>query len=288
MRLNIPFVLLVNFLSLISTAVGLTSPPYDAITVGTNGNYTCLNGALEDTSSDVYFIYAGTYTEQVVINRPNIKIYGQTSCNNSAYTSNQVTITNNVSASVAGNNDKSGTVRIRPAATGVRQVLQPLAGYQDTLYANRGDQFYGKNYIEGAVDFIFGQQASIWITGSTLNTIGSGFITASGRSVNDSTYYIIDNSNITGIGNQRLGRPWRSFARVIVQNSVIGPHVNTEGWSQWSNLSANTDNIFFGEYNNSGPGAWRTGCTPLAKKLRASIPISISLGNTSWIDPAYL
>jgi len=35
-----------------------------------------------------------------------------------------------------------------------------LSGYQDTLLANQGYQFYGKSFIEGAVDFIFGSRAS--------------------------------------------------------------------------------------------------------------------------------
>ncbi|KDN43455.1 hypothetical protein RSAG8_06044, partial [Rhizoctonia solani AG-8 WAC10335] len=174
-----------------------------------------------DLSSNVYFVYAGTYKEQVVINRANVKIYGQTS-NALTYSSNQATITNNVPASSAGSNDASGTVRV--LATGVsiynlniantygKPVDQSqaialsvqagqfgcygckLSGYQDTLLANKGTQFYGKSYIEGAVDFIFGQQASIWITGSTINTIGNGYITASGRESEDSNYYIIDKS----------------------------------------------------------------------------------------------
>ncbi|KEP47685.1 pectinesterase [Rhizoctonia solani 123E] len=308
----------VSLLSLVSTAVGLTSPPSNAITVGKNGKYATLNKALEDTSSNVYFVYAGTYTEQVVISRPNIKIYGQTSKDDLAYTSNQATITNNVPASAAGSNDASGTVRIRSAATGVsiynldiantygKPVAQSqaialsvqagqfgcygckLTGYQDTLLANQGTQFYGKNFIEGAVDFIFGQRASIWITDSTLNTIGKGYITASGRSTNDNTYYVIDNSHITGTGDQRLGRPWRNFARVIVQNTEIGAHIAPAGWSEWSAASPNTDNVLFGEYNNFGSGAWKTGRAPFATKLSAGISLSTTLGSTSWIDPAYL
>ncbi|KAG8733441.1 hypothetical protein FRC11_006242, partial [Ceratobasidium sp. 423] len=307
---------------------GLTSPPSNAITVGKNGKYASLAKALEDTSSDIYFVYEGTYTGQIVIDRPNVKIYGQTSKDDLTYVSNQATITNNIPASTAGSNDASGTVRIRPAATGVGiynlniantygkpqaqsqaialsvQANQfgcygcKLAGYQDTLLANKGSQFYGKNFIEGqvvymrvfevdAVDFIFGQQASVWITDSTLNTIGKGYITASGRSTNDDTYYVIDNSKITGTGDQLLGRPWRSFARVIVQNTEIGSHVGAAGWSQWSTSSPNTDNILFGEYNNSGEGAWKNGRASFATKLSAGISISTALGSTSWIDPAY-
>ena len=35
-----------------------------------------------------------------------------------------------------------------------------LTGYQDTLLSNQGKQFYGKTYLEGATDFIFGLYAS--------------------------------------------------------------------------------------------------------------------------------
>ncbi|KAF8741971.1 Pectinesterase, partial [Rhizoctonia solani] len=265
--------------------------------------------------SNVYFVYAGSYKEQVVINRANVKIYGQTS-NALTYANNQATITNNVPASSAGSNDASGTVRV--LATGVsiynlniantygKPVDQSqaialsvqagqfgcygckLTGYQDTLLANKGTQFYGKSYIEGAVDFIFGMEASIWITGSTINTIGNGYITASGRQTGDSNYYVIDKSSITGTGTQYLGRPWRNYARVVVQGTSIGSHVVAAGWSQWSSSSPNTDHILFGEYNNSGGGAWRTGRASFASNLSAGVSISTALGSTSWINSAYL
>ncbi|CAE6521679.1 unnamed protein product [Rhizoctonia solani] len=304
-----------TFFSLVWTVSCASSPPSGAITVGSGGKYSTLSAALQDTSSNVYFVYAGTYTEQVAISRANVKIYGQTS-NALTYSSNQATITNNIPASSAGSNDASGTVRV--LATGVsiynlniantygKPVDQSqaialsvqagqfgcygckLTGYQDTLLANKGTQFYGKSYIEGAVDFIFGQTASIWITGSTINTIGNGYITASGRSSADSNYYVIDNSSITGTGTQYLGRPWRNYARVIVQGTSIGSHIVAAGWSQWSSSTPNTDYILFGEYNNSGGGAWRTGRASFATKLSAGVSISTVLGSTSWVDSAYL
>ncbi|CAE6445305.1 unnamed protein product, partial [Rhizoctonia solani] len=162
-----------------------------------------------------------------------------------------------------------------------------LTGYQDTLLADKGTQFYGKSFIEGAVDFIFGQQASIWVTGSTINTVGSGYITASGRSSADANYYVLDKCTITGSGQQYLGRPWRDYARVIVQNSDIGSHVVAAGWDQWSATSPNTDHVLFGEYNNKGGGAWRDG-RKIGKNLSAGVSISTVLGSTSWIDSAYL
>ncbi len=70
-------------ISTIAFVIGITfgacSPPPGAITVGNGGKYSTLQAALADTSSQVYYVFSGTYNGQTVISRPNIKIYGQTS-----------------------------------------------------------------------------------------------------------------------------------------------------------------------------------------------------------------
>lgn len=218
-----------------------------------------------------------------------------------------------MSAATAGSNDASGTVRV--LATGVSlynlnientygkgaQAIAlsvqagtfgsyacQLRGYQDTLLANKDTQFYGKCLITGATDFIFGSSASIWITGGTIQTVASGYITASGRSSDDGNYYVIDNTTVTGTGTCYLGRPWRNYARVVFQNSNLGSIIPAAGWVQWSSTTPNTDYILFGEYNNSGAGAWQSGRASFATKLTAPISITTVLGSTSWIDSAYL
>ncbi|CAE7225340.1 unnamed protein product [Rhizoctonia solani] len=291
------------------------SIPTGAITIGSGGKYSTISAALQDTSSNIYYIYSGTYNEQVYINRANVKIYGQTN-SDLDYNSNTVTITNNLSAAQAGSNDLSGTVRV--AATGVSLYnLKPhsiantygkgaqaialsvqagtfgayackLTGYQDTLLANKGTQFYGRSYINGATDFIFGTQASIWITKSTIETVASGYITASGRDSDDANYYVIDNSTIKGTGSCYLGRPWREYARVIFQNSNLGSNIVAAGWKNWSDATPNTAHVYYGEYNNSGAGAWNSQRVSFATKMSSPISISTVLGSTSWVDSAYL
>ncbi|CCO28817.1 Pectinesterase OS=Aspergillus aculeatus GN=pme1 PE=2 SV=1 [Rhizoctonia solani AG-1 IB] len=307
--------LLASFLSLTASVLAASSPPAGAITVGSKGKYASLAAALKDTSSNTYFIYSGTYTGQTIVTRANIKIYGETN-NAQAYGSNTVTFTDNKPASTAGGDEQSATIRVQ--ATGVSfynlniinsygkpavksqaialSVEQgkfacyacQLKGYQDTLLSQSGAQFYGKSYIEGAVDFIFGQHASIWITKSTIKSIGDGCITASGRSSADSNYYVIDNSTIEGSGTVYLGRPWADYARVIFQNNNIGSEVVAAGWQEWNTATPNTDHVLFGEYNNKGAGAWRNGRARFATKLSAGVSITTVLGSTSWIDSAYM
>lgn len=305
-------------LQLTCSALAATSPPSGSITVGpssTGAKYTSLAAALQDTSSNVYFIYPGSYTGQTTISRANVVVYGQSNESHS-YAANTVTLTDNVPASQAGSNAKSATLRV--TATGVKlynlnirntygkpvDQSQAIAlsveagtfacygcqirGTQDTLLANVGTQFYGKSLIEGSVDFIFGMQASIWITGSVINTIGNGYITASGRSSNDANYYVINSSTIQGSGTVYLGRPWRNYARVVFQNSNIGSNVPAAGWKEWSSSTPNTDHILFGEFNNTGSGAWKSGRVSFATKLTSAVTINTVLGSTSWIDSSFM
>ncbi|PBK71266.1 pectin lyase-like protein [Armillaria solidipes] len=295
------------------SALAYSKPPSGAITVGSSGTYSTLSEALDDTSSDVYFVYAGTYQEQVFIDRNDIKIYGETTTDDS-YTDNTVTISYGLGASEAGSNDASGTVRVHGEnvalynlniensfgkpnemkeqaialsvqATDFGGYGLSIVGYQDTLLANVGYEFIANSYIEGNTDFIFGQRASLWITGSVIKTLGDGWITASGRSSDDDFWYVIDNCSISGAGDAYLGRPWRDYARVVFQNSVLGSNVPSEGWSIWN---VGTDEVTFAEYGNTGDGADTSGRANFSEVLDSAVDISTVLGSTSWIDASFL
>ncbi|KAF8319994.1 carbohydrate esterase family 8 protein [Clavulina sp. PMI_390] len=302
-------------LTSVTSAFSASSPPSGAITIGPGGTYSTIAAGLADNSSSTYFIYAGTYLEQVHITRANIKIYGQT-CDTLTYTHNEVNIWNSLNSTVAGSDDASGTVRV--AASGVAlynlniantfgagtQAIAlsvqssnfggyglNLTGYQDTLYANYGPEFISHSLIVGAVDYIFGQHGSVWITKSLIDSVGSGCITASGRSSDDANYFVIDSSIIEGSSGVTayLGRPWRDYARVVFQYCYLGSVVPAVGWSEWSSTTPNTDNVTFAEYKNIGPGANGTRAS-FATEPSAPINISTVLGSsyTSWVDSRYL
>ncbi|KEP48055.1 pectinesterase [Rhizoctonia solani 123E] len=300
-------------LSAVASGLCATSPPPGSITVGPGGTYSTLSAALQDTSSNVYFVYATSIQERVVITRSNITIYGQTS-DESTYSQNQATIYNNIPASTAGSNEASATVSIHASATDVKlynlniantygrgsQAIAlaidatrfgaygvNLTGYQDTLLTNNRLHYFSKGYINGATDFIFGMNSSIWITQSTIETTATGWITASGRFLDDPYYYVIDRSNIIGTGTQYLGRPWRDHARVIFQNSVLGSQIQSAGWSGWGTTP--TDHVFYGEYNNTGPGAWNSARVAFATNMEKGLTLDTVFGGSiGWVDPAYL
>lgn len=247
-----------------------------------------------------------------------VTIYGYTT-DDQKFANNQVTITRSKGADEAGSNDASGTLRIKAAnfaaynlnvinsrGSGIQAIALSayggnqgfygckFIGYQDTVLAQEGKQVYDKCYIEGATDFIFGQRAVAWFEKNTIAISGRGYITASGRdSSSNPNYYVLNAATVTtksgvslAAGSTYLGRPWRNYARVVVQNSNLGSVVNSAGWVQWNSGDARTDNVFYREYGNTGTGASGTRAS-FSSKLSAPVTLANIIGSTSWIDMNY-
>ncbi|GLB38744.1 hypothetical protein LshimejAT787_0506090 [Lyophyllum shimeji] len=312
-----------------------TSPPAAAIVVRagttTAGEFATVSSAVaslpNDNSSATIFIYPGTYNEQVYINRTGpLTIYGYTT-DTMSYHENQVTIQAGVPAKVAGSNDASGTVRIhkndfKMYNVNVKNTYGPgtqavafsqygsrvglyacgFYGYQDTLYANAGTQVYLKGYIQGAVDFIFGRGGLAFFGGNTIGVSGPGWVTASGRQLDDAGSYVLDHNKIVlardavngTAGNVFFARPWGAYAKVIFKNTVVLAPFNETLWSIWNPGDERTGNVFFGEYRSSGPGvhgATRPSfATVLSESQAAMYNISSAVGSdyVSWVDAEYL
>ena len=70
-------------------------------------------------------------------------------------------------------------------------------GDQDTLFADYGRQLYIDSYIEGGVDFIFGNAAAVF-EGGEIHEIRNGYLTAQSRTAEyQTTGYVLDHVRIT-------------------------------------------------------------------------------------------
>ena len=155
------------------------------------GDYTSIGEALLDTSSNVYYIYPGNYTEQVNITRPNVYVYGQTLTPWTYCTffithylvsvpmltagGNTVTISRNMPASIAGSNDLSGTVRVLEGATGTRRIHLVPSGYrlsalnQFTVYNLNIENTYGKPVQQAQAIALSAMGGQLGVYGSVLS-----------------------------------------------------------------------------------------------------------------------
>jgi pectinesterase len=141
------------------------------------------------------------------------------------------------------------------------------------LFADYGRQYYVDSYIEGGVDFIFGNATAVFER-TEIHSNGPGYLTAQSRTApNQTTGYVIVNSRVTSgfeSGNEALeagresersaggkvflGRPWRPFSRVIYINTELDTNVNAEGWSAWKGVPGEPQ-AYYAEFNSKGPGA---------------------------------
>jgi hypothetical protein len=125
-------------------------------------------------------------------------------------------------------------------------------GWNDTLRAEFGRQYYVNSYVEGSVDFIYGK-GTAYFENTTIFAKNSGYVTAQGREGPDETNgYVFKDSTITGsatAGSVFLGRPWQQYSRVVFLDTKMGPVVSPAGWSAWSGNN-NHLTAYFAEYNS--------------------------------------
>jgi pectinesterase len=274
-------------------------------------------------------IVPGTYHERVIVtqNHNNITLIGL------GKTPGEVVITNSLNAKAAGGTFFTETVEINGtgfeadnitfentagntgqavavADRGDRSIFKHcrFLGHQDTLFADYGRQYYVDSYIEGGVDFIFGNATAVFDR-NELHSNGPGFITAQSRTSPDQTTgYVILNSKVTAdlsappidpnapgaastasarrmIG---LGRPWRTYSRVVYINTSLPAELNPVGWNNWGQ-AANESTAYYAESGSTGPGASPSTRVPWSHQLTAAeakqyLPQTFLAGPDHW-DP---
>ncbi|CAN8096927.1 unnamed protein product [Discula destructiva] len=306
-------------------AASRTTTPTGCLHVAkSGGTYTTIQAAVNSlstssTTAQCIFIDQGTYNEQVSIvsRKAQLTIYGYTA-DTTSYTGNKAVITYNLDASSAGSNDASGTLRV--AATNFKlynvnvinsfgsgsQAIALSAqvasgyygcsfyGFQDTLLANKGNQYYEKCLITGATDFVFGRTAVAWFEACDIRVRKGGYYcTANGRDASDNpSYYVFNNGTIAAAagetvaaGSYYLGRPWGLYSRTVFQNTAMSAVINSAGWSAW-NGGTDTGNIYYREYANTGDGSVGTRVS-WAGKLSSALTISSILGSDYSTAPYY-
>ncbi|MBA0577372.1 hypothetical protein Golob_024716, partial [Gossypium lobatum] len=145
-----------------------------------------------------------------------------------------------------------------------------ILGYQDTLLDENGRHYYRGCYIEGAVDFICGNAASLFER-CHLHTLSEEFsaITAQQRgSPTEETGFTFLDCKITGERTAILGRPWGSYSRVIFALTYMSNVILPRGWDDWGDATKQST-VFYREYKCYGPGANTSKRVEWSQKLTA-------------------
>lgn len=244
-------------------------------------------------------ITPGVYHERIWVpqNRPNVELLGlgktpaDTVIVSNHYAGESGGTFFTETAEIAGNGFIADNLTFKNSAGPVGQALAAsvladrvifkhcrFLGYQDTLFANYGRQYYVDDYISGAVDFIFGNATAVF-DHDVIHVIGhgGGMITAQSRlSPTSTTGYVIRDSKITlgpGIGThgnyEGLGRPWRYYARVVYLNTYMPKGILPQGFGDWG-YKPNQKTAFYAEAGSKGPGANPAARVPWERKLNAA------------------
>ncbi|KAG0471040.1 hypothetical protein HPP92_015586 [Vanilla planifolia] len=129
-------------------------------------------------------------------------------------------------------------------------------GFQDTLCDDKGRHLFKDCFIQGTVDFIFGNGRSIYLR-CEINSVADGttYITAQARTtIADKSGFAFVHCQVTGTGSAYLSRAWKKSSRVVFAYTYMGSLVNPRGWDD-KGFPDRQRTVFYGEYKCMGPGA---------------------------------
>lgn len=173
-------------------------------------------------------------------------------------------------------------VALHIEADRVSIVNSNIKGHQDTLYvAGEGFRSYFKDsYIEGSIDFIFGQGTALF-EDCEIKSLSDSYITAASTPADTRFGLVFNRCKFTAaedVAAVYLGRPWRQHASTVIMNSSLGAHILPQGWHNWDR-KANEATAFYAEFGNQGPGAGRSQRVAWARQLSADSAAQYTLEN---------
>ena len=273
------------------------------VTVAPSGaSFTSVQAALNslsktNTTPTQIRIAPGTYKEKLSIQVPNITLCGQTgkasstilTYSDNANTSNgnggTLGTTGGASTNLSSNNVSVENITFANSTPlgGSQAVALLVSGnqvqfrncrflsFQDTLYVRKAKQYFKDCYVEGTVDFIFGDATAVF-DNCTVKSVSGGGTAATAPNTDQAVPYglVFLGGQLTAdtsvkAGSVALGRNWGAYGAAAYLRTTLGAHISGVGWSP---MGSNTlDTARFSEYKTTGPGATPSSRASQSKQL---------------------
>ena len=316
------------FLLLAAIATAFGQPKAVTVAGDSSGDFTTVGAAIE-SGAKVIRIKPGTYRELLNITQSGIQLRGDgarpqdvvLTYDNSAGTAGGTT--KSASITVSGDDfyaenltmensfsrtrplKQEGSQAVALKITGDRAVFRKVRflGYQDTLYANSrrcesgkgpcepARQYFSECYIEGNVDFIFGD-ALAFFERCEIHALAHPVVMLTAQSrhyAEEKSGYVFDHCRITaekGADRVYLGRPWRACSTVVFLNTEMPAEIDREGWHEWEHDGKpSLPTSFYAEYRSQGPGARPDSRKQLNAAEAAGLALKTFLAGDDHWDP---
>lgn len=263
-----------------------------------SGDFTTVQAAIDAAPTGrsapfIIFIRNGVYKEKITVpsNKPFLQLIGESVANTILTyddysgkampgggvfgTANSASVIINATDFTAINITFENTTGDAPQALAVNVNADRAAfkncrflGGQDTLLTNGAGnrQYFNNCYIDGVVDFIFGNAVAVFdscvvYAKTRKDGLTGSYITAANTPDGQAYGYVFRNPILPsnrGTTQYVLGRPWqnstgaspRSYPKVVFLNATMGQNiVKPEGWAVWD-AGTVTSSIYYAEYKS--------------------------------------
>jgi pectinesterase len=150
-------------------------------------------------------------------------------------------------------------------------------GWQDTIFLNRGRQYFENCYITGHVDFIFGA-ATAFFEQCQLHVLRDGYITAASTPADREFGFVFSRCSITGETSDvktYLGRPWRAYGQTVFLRTKMSANVRSEAWHNWTGPEREKT-ARYAEFGSTGAGGDLSRRVKWARQLSETEAASIT------------
>ena len=258
--------------------------------------YKTVQAAVDSVSSAnservIILVKEGDYEEHLIVSSPYITLIGEDSektrifydtkewvggdmglrcavkinATATGFSAENLTIENTYKYLGNGTISNESCDALRNDAANASYINVRILGYQDTLCANGGTQYYYKCYIAGNVDFIYGNEPRALFNDCKLvfrynDNKNSGYVCAPKTGASAAYGLTFNNCQVIseeGCSGSKyyLARPWGQDAYITWINCYMGKMIRANSANPYSDMSgALASKARFYEFGSFGPG----------------------------------